>query len=136
MILTDLQKAFDTIHHDIMLRRLYVIGFSKHWINWFWSYLIILELFQLIWGIYFLNLCASSSVLQGSILGLLLFLIYINDMSQATKCNIFLYANDTCLVSQHKDIENEIELLKLNWWNWKATRWKFWKSVIGLSIIS
>ena len=35
-------------------------------------------------------------------------------MSQATKCNIFLYANDTCLVSQHKDIENEIELQKLN----------------------
>ena len=40
-------------------------------------------------------------------LGPLLFLIYINDLSQAVKCDIFVYANDSCLVCQHKDI-NEI----------------------------
>ena len=34
----------------------------------------------------------------------LFFLIYINDMSQAVKCNLFVYADDTCLVVQHKDI--------------------------------
>ena len=43
-----------------------------------------------------------------SILGPPLFLVYINDMSQAVKCNLFLYADDTCLVCQPKDI-NEIE---------------------------
>ena len=37
-----------------------------------------------------------------------LFLIYVNDMSQAVKCDLFLYADDTCLVCQHKDI-NKIE---------------------------
>ena len=52
--------------------------------------------------------CVSSGVPQGSILGPLLFLIYINDMSQAVKCNLFLYADDACLVCQHKDI-NETE---------------------------
>ena len=41
MILTDLQKAFDTIDYDILLQQLYDIGFSKHWVNWFGSYLII-----------------------------------------------------------------------------------------------
>ena len=57
---------------------------------------------------HFLNLHVSSGVLQGSIIGPLLFLINIDDMSQAVKCNLFLYADDTCLVCQHKDI-NEIE---------------------------
>ena len=35
-------------------------------------------------------------------------MIYVNDISQAVKCDIFLYANDTCLDCQHKDI-NKIE---------------------------
>ena len=35
MALIDLQKAFDTIDHDILLQKLYAIGFSKHSVNWF-----------------------------------------------------------------------------------------------------
>ena len=41
---------------------------------------------------------------QGSILGPLRFLIYVNDMSQAVKSNLFLYADDSCLVFQGKDV--------------------------------
>ena len=40
MILIDLQKAFDTIDHDILLEKLYATGFSKHLVDWFRSYLI------------------------------------------------------------------------------------------------
>ena len=39
MILVDLQKAFDTIEHDILLKKLSAIGFSNHIIGWFKSYL-------------------------------------------------------------------------------------------------
>ena len=35
IILIDLQKAFYTIDHDILLQKLYAIGFSKHSVNWF-----------------------------------------------------------------------------------------------------
>ena len=41
---------------------------------------------------------APCGVPQGSILGPLLLLIYVNDTSEAVKCDLFLYANDTCLV--------------------------------------
>ena len=40
MILIDLQKAFDTMDHDILLEKLYATGFSKHLVDWFRSYLI------------------------------------------------------------------------------------------------
>ena len=46
---------------------------------------------------------------QGSILGPLFFLLYINDISQAVDCELLLYAGDTCLIFQHKDI-TEIEM--------------------------
>ena len=39
MILIDLQKAFDTIDHEILLKKMYCIGFSEHKIKWFQSYL-------------------------------------------------------------------------------------------------
>ena len=50
---------------------------------------------------------------QGSILGPLLFLLYVNDMPQSVNCELLLYADDTCLIFQHNDIkEIEIQLNK------------------------
>ena len=50
----------------------------------------------------------SCGVPQGSILCSLLFLIYVNNMPQAVKSNLFLYADDSCRIYQHRDV-NEIE---------------------------
>ena len=47
-------------------------------------------------------MCSSR---QGSILGPLLFLVYVNDMGQAVKSNLFFYADDACLMRQHRDAE-------------------------------
>ena len=109
MILINLQKVFDTIDHDILLQKLYAIGFSKHSVNWFRSNLTNRTFLVNLGNVFSQPACVSSGVPQGPILGPILFLIYIiNDMSQAVKCNLFLYADDTCLVCQHKDID-EIE---------------------------
>ena len=63
----------------------------------------------------------SYGVPQGSILGPLLFLIYVNDMPMAVKCNLFLYADDTCLVfpsKNVKDIEKQLNEDFTNIWDW------------------
>ena len=46
----------------------------------------------------------SCGVSQGSILRSLLFLIYVNDMPQAVKSTLLLYADDLCIPYQHKDV--------------------------------
>ena len=121
MILTDLQKAFDTIDHDVLLQKLYAIGFSKHTVNWFQSYLSNRSFLVNLENNFSQPASVSCGVPQGSILGPLLFLIYVNDMSQAAKCDLFLYAGDTCLVCQHKDInkiKNQLNEDFCNICNW------------------
>ena len=108
MILIDLQKTFDTIDHDVLLQKLYAIGFSKRTVNWFKCNLSNRSFKVNLENNFSQSASVSCGVLQGSSLGPLLFLIYVNDMSQAVKCDLFLYADDSCLVCQHKDI-NEIE---------------------------
>ena len=98
MTLTDLQNVFYTIDHDLLLQKLYVIGFSKHAVNWFKSYLSN-RFFQVNLGNNFSQFgSVSCAVPQDSILGPLLFLIHGNDMSQAVKCHLFLCPNNSSLV--------------------------------------
>ena len=83
-----------------------IIGFSDHTVEWFQSYLSNPK--------FTVNLKNSSSevssiscgVPQVSILGPLLFLIYVNNMPMAVKCDLLLYADDTCLVFQSKNIKD------------------------------
>ena len=117
MILIDPQKVFDLIDHDVFLQKLYAIGFSKHTISRFQSYLSNRSFLVNLGNNFSQPASVSCGVPQGSILGPLLFLIYVNDMSQAVKCDLFLYADDTCLVCQHKDINKIENQLNENFWN-------------------
>ena len=108
MILKYLQKAFDTINHGILLKKLSIIGFYDHTVKWFQSYLSNRKFTVYLENSFSEVSNMSCGVLQGSILGPLLFLIYVNDMPMAVKNNLFLHADDTCLVFQSTNV-NDIE---------------------------
>jgi len=81
MILIDLQKAFDTIDHKILLQKLKYIGFSASATDWVKSYLTNRTTFVEIEGFKSSEKEIKCGVPQGSILGPLLFIIYVNDVS-------------------------------------------------------
>jgi len=85
MILLDLQKAFDTVNHNILLRKLRTKGLKDSAIRWFSSYLN--DKSHLVENSCVLLSSASITcgVPQGSILGPLLFLFYVHYMSAVVK---------------------------------------------------
>ena len=117
----DLQKAFDTVNHAIMSDKLGAIGCDDGSVNWFNSYLSNRSQFVDIKGTLSDQGEVTCGVPQGSILGPLLFLIYVNDMESAVDCDLLLYADDSALLIRGKniiDIEQKLseELAKLNVW--------------------
>ena len=113
MILIDLQKAFDTIDHQILRKKMKYLGFSKNTITWFKSYLCERKFKISINTSYSSPSNLLFDISQGSILGPLLFLPYINDLPQAVVSKSLLYADDTCIVFQRKsEIEIEKQLIR------------------------
>ena len=97
MILIDLQKAnsVDSVNHEILLKKPETIAFSDQCTRWFRSYLCEQIFFREIENQFSDYGKISCGVPQGSILGPLLFLIYVNDMPQAIKSNLLLDADDS-----------------------------------------
>ena len=114
---SDRSKAFDTINHEILFKSLKYNGFADTPLKWFWSYLHNRQQHVFFNGCYSTPKTLETGVPLGSILGPLLFLIYMNDLKEA--CNRFfpiLYADDTGLVSSvcsflhDKDVSNICEI--------------------------
>ena len=121
-IYVDLQKAFDTVNHDILLAKMEHYGIRGIANNWFSSYLTNRSQYVSILGYDSKTKQLNHGVPQGSVLGPLLFLIYINDLHFAIKhCNVFHFADDTNLLkidNPSKKMEKMINADLKTLYNW------------------
>lgn len=101
----DLKKAFDTCVYPILLQKLAHYGLDPTTVGWFDSYLSERKMYTKLGDSESDMMDILCGVPQGSILGPLLFLIYINDLPHVTKLFTALYADDTTFAHYHEDID-------------------------------
>ena len=121
LLFLDLRKAFDSVNHQLLLKKLYHYGFRGPVFTLLQSYLsdrrICTKLEGKISDLYNVNYGIS----QGSVLRPLLFLLYVNDLPYASKFETTLFADDTKLHLSHNDVDSlqtqaEHKTIKTNNW--------------------
>ena len=104
-VFLDISKAFDKVWHDGLIFKLEQNGISGNLLKLFQNYLSNRKQRVVLNGSYSDYSNVESGVPQGSVLGPLLFLVYINDLERNIKSNVNFFADDTMLFSIVKDPE-------------------------------
>ena len=109
LILLDFSKAFDKVAHEKLLLKLHFYGIRGNTLNWIKDFLDNRSQSVLLNGSNSDSIPVSSGVPQGSVLGPILFLAYINDLPDQVKSRVRLFADDTAMyLALNKQGDSEI----------------------------
>ena len=127
--------AFDKVPHNLLLHKLKTFGFNNKLLNWFTDYLSERSQTVIVEGKQSENLPVTSGVPQGSILGPLLFILYVNDISDGCSSTVSSFADNVKIFRKIKStsdsdlLQNDLKLLEI----W-AKRWKMYFNVKNVKL--
>ena len=120
LILLDFSKAFDKVAHEKLLLKLHFYGIRGNILNWIKDFLDNRTQSVILNGTNSDDIAVSSGVPQGSVLGPILFLAYINDLPEQVRSRVRLFADDTAMYlaldkqADSETLQKDLEILE-NW---------------------
>jgi hypothetical protein len=108
-VFLDLKKAFDVCSHEILLKKLNNLGIRGVAARWFENYLSDRKQLVELGSSKSSTKALTISIIQGSILGPILFNIFINDLPRATTLHMTMFADDTQALGSHKNLNTLVD---------------------------
>ena len=134
IIILDFAKAFDTVSHRKLLIKLKSYGIGTQLIRWIENFLIGRTQTVIVNGAASTRCDVLSGVPQGSVLGPLLFLLYVNDLPESIKSECLLFADDTLLYNTRENkqvLQRDLDMLG----SW-SRRWQLSFNIDKCSVLS